>query len=443
MKNNQPTILIIIGISGDLSKRKLLPAIGQIAKAGMLPDKFKIIGVTRQTGVEIESLLEKTENKDYLIKNAEIFEMDLDNVGDYKKLGDRLEEVEKEFGISAQYLFYLSVPPKVSESIIGLIGESGFAQNNKTKLLLEKPFGVDLKSAEELISHIDQYFKEEQIYRIDHYLAKETAQNIIIFRDGNSLFKKTWNKDFIDKIEITVSEEIDIEGRAVFYEQTGALRDYQSHLLQLLALILMDLPDKDCLDCVPNARYQALKQIKIPSLKPLSFYAERGQYQGYCQEVNNPNSLTETFVSIDLESQDPKWQGVKMRIMTGKALKNKFSEIKILYKKEDNNESNELLLRLQPDEGISFSLWVKQPGYGHQTNRHALDFSFKDFYPVLPEAYEQVFFSAINGDHNLFSSNKEVIETWRILDPLQKAWANSSDDLIIYEKGSEIGEIIK
>jgi glucose-6-phosphate 1-dehydrogenase len=441
--NNKPTILIIIGVSGDLSKRKLLPAIGQIAMIGMTPEKFRIIGVTRQSGINLDNLLKYTTNKDYLISNTELFEMDLDSISDYQRLGNHLGKIEKEFGEPTQFLFYLSVPPNISKSIIELIGKCGLAERKNTKLLLEKPFGVDQTSALELVNHIDKYFKSEQVYRIDHYLAKETAQNIIVFRDGNSLFKKTWNKDFIEKIEVTVSEEIDIEGRANFYEQTGALRDLiQSHLLQLLALTLMDIPKDGHIDEVPRQRLEALRQISIPNNPSLATYVKRGQYKGYREEVNNDNSMTETFASIDLESSDPRWQGVKIKLTTGKALKDKFTEIKILYKKDHDHESNELLLKLQPDEGISFSVWAKKPGYEHQVSRHALNFTFKDHYTALPEAYEQVLYNAIIGDHSLFSSSEEVLETWRILNSLQKTWMTSTYDLIIYKKGSTIEEII-
>jgi len=443
MNNNKPTILIIVGISGDLSKRKLLPAIGQIASTGMAPEKFKIIGVTRRADLDLNDLLQSTINKEYLISNTELFEMDLENGDDYKRLAIHLGEIEKEFGSDAQYLFYLSVPPKVSKLIIELIGKSGLSERSDTKLLLEKPFGIDLNSATELVSHIDQYFKTEQVYRIDHYLAKETAQNIIVFREGNSLFKRTWNKDFIDRIEVCVSEEIGIEGRANFYEQTGALRDLiQSHLLQLLALTLMDIPEEEHLDEVPSLRHKALKQLSISSTGgSLLSHVKRGQYKGYREEVNNKDSMVETFASIDLESSDEKWKGVKINLTTGKALKDKTTFIKIYYKKDHNHESNELILRLQPDEGISFSVWAKRPGYERQVSRHSLNFSFKDHYTALPEAYEQVLFNAIIGDHSLFSSSEEVLETWRILDSLQKAWSTPSYDLILYKKGSSIEEI--
>ncbi len=443
MNNYKPTILIIIGISGDLSKRKLLPAIGQIAATGMIPDQFKIIGVTRQKGIRIDDLLEYTTNKGYIYQNTMMFNMDLTDPKDFERLQNYLEDIEKEFGNESQYIFYLSVPPTVSKSIVELIGLSGMAKKEGTKLLLEKPFGVDLKSAVDLVEHIDKYFSIEQVYRIDHYLAKETAQNIIVFRNGNSLFKKTWNKDFIEKIEVTVSEEIGIEGRANFYEQTGALRDLiQSHLLQLLALTLMELPKEGQFDQVPSLRYDALKALKIPIEKSLVAHAKRGQYNGYREEVGNNESMVETFASIDLESSDPRWEGVKIRLTTGKALKEKYTEIKIYYKKDNENESNELHLRLQPDEGISFSVWAKRPGYEHQVSRHALNFSFKDHFTSIPDAYEQVLFNAINGDHSLFSSSEEVTETWKVIDGLQKAWETSTYDIILYKKGSTIEEII-
>ncbi len=443
MSNKIPTILIIIGISGDLSKRKLLPAIGQIATTGMIPDQFKILGITRQKNVVLEDLLNQTTNKDYLRDNIELFQMDLENIDDYGKLKIHLEAIEKKFGTSSQFLFYLSVPPTVSKKIIELMGKSGLAEMVNSKLFLEKPFGVDLESATDLVNHIEKFFKTEQVYRIDHYLAKETAQNIIVFREGNSLFKKTWNKDFIERIEIIVSEDIGIEGRANFYEQTGALRDLiQSHLLQLLALTLMELPKEGHLDEVPQLRHSALASLQLSKIDGNKNFAKRGQYKSYRDEVSNQNSMMETFASINLKSNDPNWQGVKINLTTGKAMKDKFTEIKIFYKKDSERESNELVLRLQPNEGISFSVWAKRPGYEHQVSRHALNFSFKDHYPILPEAYEQVLFNAINGDHSLFSSSEEVLETWRILDPLQKIWSRPGYDLIIYKKGSTIEEVI-
>jgi len=272
-------------------------------------------------------------------------------------------------------------------------------------------------------------------------MAKETVQNIIVFRDGNSLFKKTWNKDFIEKIEIIVSEELGIEGRVNFYEQAGALRDMiQSHLLQLMALVLMELPQDDKLDEVPSLRLEALKHLSILDINK---DAVRGQYEGYTKEVGNSESKVETFVSINLRSDDEKWAGVPLTLTTGKALDTKFTEIRISYKKEKDHESNELFLQLQPKEEIQFNMWAKRPGYEHRVSPHNLSFKYKEYYGVLPEAYEQVLFNAINSDHSLFTTGGEVLEAWRVLDKLQKLWEKNKDGLIIYKKGSTIEEVLK
>lgn len=430
-KNNQPTIIVIVGISGDLSRRKLLPAISKIAAAGALPDKYRIVGVTRKI------------NKEITQDNLELFEMDLVETSGYLDLAKHLEKIETEFGQPAQRLFYLSVPPQISRPIIEQLGLSGLSSVADTKLLLEKPFGVDLASAQELTEEINLYFKPEQVYRIDHYLAKETAQNIVVFRQDNSLFKHTWNKDFIEKIEIVAQEAIGIEGRSVFYEQTGALRDLvQSHLLQLAALVLMDLPADRSLLEIPKKRLQALESLSVPLDEPLETNVIRGQYLSYQDEVGNNGSTVETFVSLKLESSDPKWQGVPIILTTGKALDSKFIGVKIAYKKDKSYEANQLVLRLQPNEGVDLCLWSKKPGYDYQVDKHPLKFNFGEHYESFPEAYEQVLFNAINSDHSLFASGEEVLESWRIIDVIQKNWAMNSDDLIKYRPGSTVSDVL-
>jgi glucose-6-phosphate 1-dehydrogenase len=443
MKHHIPTILIIIGISGDLSRRKLLPAISQIAAAGELPEQFRIVGITRQAGITAQQILEPVADSAYLREHLEVFAMDLLNPADYGRLDLRLVALEQELGGASQRLFYLSVPPQVSRPIIELLGATKLSGRPHTKLLLEKPFGVDLASAQELVEHISRYFQAEQVYRIDHYLAKDNAQNLIVFRQDNSLFKRTWNKDFIERIEIVASEQIGISGRAVFYEQTGALRDLiQSHLLQLCALTLMDITGVDNLEEVPRRRLAALRQLHLPANHPVRAAVKRGQYRSYQSEVNNPGSTVETFVSLNLESDDPAWAGVPITVTTGKALDQKFTGINIFYKKDLSHEANALILRLQPDSGIELCLWAKRPGYDHQVIRHPLRFSFQEHYSSLPEAYEQVLFNAINSDHSLFASSEEVLETWRILDEVQRAWEMSGEDLLIYEAGSSIPQIL-
>jgi glucose-6-phosphate 1-dehydrogenase len=444
MKNSQPTIIIIIGISGDLSRRKLLPALAQIAAAGELPEEYKIIGVTRKTDLVLADLLVNVKNPETISNKIELWDMNLAEQGDYEKFALHLQELEQKFSAPAQRLFYLSVPPQISRPIIELLGLSGLASVPSTKLLLEKPFGVDLASAQELVEHIDRYFQSEQVYRIDHYLAKETAQNIIVFRQDNSLFKRTWNNEFIEKIEIIASETISIEGRAVFYEQTGALRDLvQSHLLQLAALTLMDIPDSEQFSEIPARRLEALKNLHLAADVAVTDNVKRGQYDGYQTEINNIGSTVETFVSLNLESDDPKWRGVPIILSTGKSLDQKFTGIKISYRKDKSHESNQLILRLQPDEGVELCLFAKRPGYDHQVERHPLKFVFQEYYSDLPEAYEQVLFDAINSNHALFTTSDEVLASWQILDPIQKVWRMDSDDLIIYKSGSSLDDILK
>lgn len=434
----QPTILIIVGVSGDLSQRYLMPAIQTIAASGVLPEKFRIVGITRQPDLQIDSVLPDGDNA-YLLDHLELWQMNLAETGEYAALATHLEEIEQQFGESAQRLYYLSVPPQASQPVISHLGASGLTAVPNTKLLLEKPFGIDRGSAEELIEHLTQHTREEQIYRIDHYMAKEMTQNILSLRTNNPLFRCTWNKDFIEYIEILAPESIDIEGRAGFYEQTGALRDFvQSHLLQLAALTLMDITETET--PVPQRRARALAQLLPPDDVLASTI--RGQYLGYREHVGNPVSTVETFVSLSLHSQDMDWRGVPITLITGKALNERKTEIRIHYRRKVEHElGNTLTIRVQPDEGITLSLWVKQPGYTNEVREVPLDIEYGEHFDVLPNAYERVFVDAMRGDRSLFTTSDEVLETWRILDPVQHTWSMHTDDLRFYEPGSTPDDI--
>lgn len=437
MTANQPTIVIIIGVTGDLSRRYLLLSLTSIARAGALPEKFRVLGVTRQNMSAQEVLEGVKDPTTFLEDTLDICQVDLTKLEDYEKLKNRLSEIDKEFGGSAQRLYYLSIPPQASQPVVRLLGESGLSKVKGTKLLLEKPFGVDLESAEELLAYTQQYFDEKQIYRIDHYLAKEMAQNLLVFRDANPLLKHTWNKEFIERIDIVAHEALDIEGRAGFYEQTGALRDVmQSHVLQLAALTLMEpstVGDPD----VPAKRLAALQQLHIPADLPIPESVVRGQYEGYRQEVENSDSTVETYVRLDLVSSDPRWEGVPIRLATGKALSARKTAITVTYRSDSGLEPNQLVLQVQPDAGIEFRLWAKAPGYEHKFVQHPLKFSYDDHYEGLPDAYEQVLLDAINSNHKLFTSSDEVRESWRILAPAQQYWDMHDADLRFYAKGSD------
>lgn len=426
-----PTILIIIGVSGDLAGRKLIPALSKIKKAGVLPKHFRIIGVSRRD-LDISALL--ADHGD-LKESFETLKMDLAIDGDYGKLQVRVAAIEKGWNQETQKLFYLSIPPHAVLPVVEKLGQAGLGKGGK--LLLEKPFGTDLASAEELIGGIERYFPEKDVYRIDHYLAKEMTQNLVIFRKENSLFRRTWNRNFIERIQIIAYEKIGIEGRAVFYEQTGALRDFvQSHLLQLTALMLMQLPTGDDWSLIPAARAKTLSRLSV-KMNPKGFAAKRGQYIGYRDEVKNPKSMVETFAALALVSADPEWLDVPIELVTGKALDRKATEAHVYYRQNDTREANELILRVGEDEGVTVRLWAKRPGFDHATEAHSLDFSYKDSAAELPEAYERVFVDAMRSDHSLFASGDEVLEAWQILEPLRAHWeASDGKDMVFYERGA-------
>lgn len=429
----QPTTLVIVGITGNLARKKLLPAIERLAASGELPDQFKLVGTSRRE-VSVSDLLSDLpgdpSDHDFVRDHLEMVQLDPQQPEAYEALKEKLSSIESSFGGSMQRLFHLSVPPQFSQTIIEHLGEVGFAESPTTKLLLEKPFGSDVKSAHELVEHIRQYFKEEQVYRIDHYLAKEMAQNLLTFRRENALFRRTWHKDFIERIEIVAAEEIGIEGRVAFYEKAGALGDFvQSHLLQLTAITLMELPLSARWSDIPSLRLAALK-----SLHTLPESVRRAQYKGYATEVDKPDTKTETFVALTLTSDDPTWDNVPITLTTGKALDRKYTEIRVIYRKDGDREANELVLRIQPQEGIGMTLWSKHPGFDRQLERVQLAFHYRE-QADAPQPYEQVFLSAIRGDHTLFPSHEEVLASWQILEPVQALWDKSSDDLVSYEQG--------
>ena len=361
-----------------------------------------------------------------------IFSMDLARADDYRELKEYVQLQNDE-----QLIVYLSVPPSAATQIVDFMGEAGINTPN-VKLLFEKPFGVDLVSAQEVIARTARYYQEEQIYRIDHYLAKEMAQNIVAFRGGNALFSHIWNNNFIEAIEVIAAEKIGIEGRAQFYEQTGALRDVlQGHLMQLLALTLMDIPHDFDWGTLPALRLYALQQLKL--VDPAN--VTRAQYYGYQDEVSNRGSLTETFVSLELASNQPRWQGVPITLSTGKALNEKTTEVRIHFRKFHEAQSNCLILRIQPNEGIEIDLFTKKPGYDRRFELQKLQFTYPEN-TRLPDAYEQVIVDAIRSHKSLFTGSDEVLRSWQILQPVQTAWMMDNAPLRSYAQGSTIDDVI-
>ncbi len=426
----QPTTLVIFGVSGDLSKRYLLPALTEICQNSDLRAHLQIIGVSRHK-LDTKDVLEpKTQS---LASQFQTYQMDYDSATDYKTLKDRLD-----LNDTQQVIFYFAVPPQAVLSIVKQLGANQLNQI-KYRLLMEKPFGTDLPSAKKLIAEISQHFKEEQVYRIDHYLAKEAAQNISVFLGSNALFRGVWNKQFIEKIEIVAQESIGIENRAELWEKTGTLRDFvQSHLMQLAALVLMEpCPDVFDFSMVQPRRLAALKALELISIKDVV----KGQYEGYRHEVNNPKSQTETFVSLELKSNDPIWHGVPIRLTTGKKLNQKLTEIRVYFEKTQSAQTNLLKMRIQPKEAIELELWIKKPGYDQKLEKLPLDFSYEQYFDKLPDAYEQVIVDAIRSRTSLFASSGEVIAAWEVLQPLIDNW--NSHKLTQYEPGSLVEDILE
>lgn len=424
------TKLLIFGITGDLSRRKLLPALGHIYATGRFDD-LEIIGISRRA-VDVKRLLLDTLGDDKLADKIEIITMDLAKSSDYQRLKQQIKLASDE-----QLLINLAVPPLPAQQIVDFLGEAGLNSDN-VKLLFEKPFGFDFASASDVIQRAARYFREEQIYRIDHYLAKEMTQNLVVIRGANAIFENIWNNNFIESIDIFAYETIDIEGRVQFYEQTGALRDVlQGHLMQLLALVLMDTPKGFDWKKLPQMRLDALNHLRPADPSR----AVRAQYRGYEQEVSNPNSQTETFVSLELESDAPEWRGVPIRLVTGKALDRKLTEISISLKATDQARGNSIRLQLQPNEGISMDLYVKIPGYSNQVERRTFDLSFA-YGERLADAYQQVFVDAIEGRKNLFATSDEILRSWEILEPVQQAWSLHHHTILHYDKGATTETVI-
>lgn len=444
--NDTKTILVIFGITGDLAKRKLLPALRNIIREDALPHT-KIVGISRRS-LSVEELLDTTigsapsEARAELARALSIFTMDLANSRDYSRLKKQISLLAEKMGGDTQVIFYLSVPPQATLPIVENLGQAGL-NSSSTKLLLEKPFGVDLVSAQEFIAGIAQYYEENQIYRIDHYLAKEMAQNIIVFRSQNAIFRNLWHKEFIEKIDIISSEDIGIEGRSIFYEQTGALRDVlQNHLMQLMALVLMDLQPTGSHDDIPQRRHRAL--AAIAPINPDTFPANvrRGQYIGYSEEVENPGSQTETFVALTVYSDQERWKGVPIRLITGKRLASRTTEIRVHFKQSRATESNLLVLHIQPKEGVEIDLFAKKPGFEKRLERVSLAFQYDHSVQSPMEAYERVLVDAIYSDKSLFTSADEVLAAWKILQPVQNHWAFHTDDMKLYPNGSDIEDIL-
>jgi glucose-6-phosphate 1-dehydrogenase len=369
--------------------------------------------------------------------------MDSTNQSDYDKLREELVQIDHEFGVAHQRLFYLAIPPKIFKSVIECLGIAGLNQEDNgaaSRIFIEKPFGSNLESAKDLVAHIGLHFEERQIYRIDHYLAKETAQNILAFRFNNPLVQDIWGRQFIDHIQITAAEMIGIEGRSAFYEGMGALRDImQSHILQLTALMMMEEPREFTSTEIHAEKLALLQSVQPIKQNHVDEYAVRGQYATYAEEVANPDTHIETFVALRLEASNSRWGGVPILLRTGKALSSKVTEINVVFKERTRRHvpANILTVRIQPNEGISLQMTAKKPGFSDELQPVNMDFCYQSsFDGNNPDAYERVLVDAIAGDQTLFATSDEVLRSWEILEPVIDTWESSGTKPALYEHGT-------
>ncbi len=413
-----------------------------------------VVGITRQN-INADQLLNKlAKDNPALDQKAVVMlrdkfvvqSMDVTSGNDYDRLLETMNKIEDAYGSCMNRLYYLSIPPQVFGPIVRFLGEHGLNKScphgqAQTRLLIEKPFGFDLKSARELIKDTGKYFSEDQIFRIDHYLAKETVQNILNFRFSNAIFESIWDAKHIKRIEISAIEKIGIENRAIFYEQVGALRDFiQSHLLQLLSVVAMEKPLSMTSEAIHRSRLKLLKQVKAPTPNKIHEVAFRAQYATYRREVENPKSTSETFAAINLRINSYRWRKVPIVIKTGKALDQKNTEVRIIFRQEAKRKvsHNSLTFRIQPNEGIALELYAKKPGLDNLVEPVNMDFSYAKYFDTRsqPDAYERVLVDVMRGDHTLFATSQEVLQTWRIVQPIIENWGRRTVNLPLYENGS-------
>jgi glucose-6-phosphate 1-dehydrogenase len=471
-----PTIAVIFGATGDLTHRKIIPAFYHLAKNKLLPEDFAIVGFARRPKSDDdfrkdldEALHEFSHTKPVdeeiwknLAAHIHYFQGELDDPEAYKRLAERLKTLPESAKIGENYLFYLATAPNYFGPAAQFLAAAGLASRpdgTRHRLIVEKPFGEDLKSAESLNHDLQAAFSETDIFRIDHYLGKETVQNLMYFRFANSIYEPLWNRLYIDHVQITVAERVGVEGRGGYYDHAGASRDMlQNHLFQLLTLTAMEPPASLDGQSIRDEKVKVLRSIPTPSVEFLQKNVVRAQYGGgfiggkgisaYRQEDRVAHdSMTETFVAARFEIDNWRWHGVPFYLRTGKALAAQFTEINIIFKRPpgvlfaaspgDRLRRNSLRIRIQPNEGLGINFNAKIPGQA-EAELVEMDFLYRSgFDQYLPEAYERLLVDALIGESTLFTRSDEVEQAWRLVDSLQNVWKQQKvRDLPLYACGS-------
>jgi glucose-6-phosphate 1-dehydrogenase len=466
-----PCALVVFGVTGDLARKKLIPAVYDLANRGLLPAGFVLLGFARRDWGHGEfaevarAAAEQHARTEFreevwrrVAESLRFLPGAFDDDGAFDQLERTLVDLEASHGIAGNAAFYLSVPPSAFPVVLKQLARTGMADSSRgggwRRVVVEKPFGHDLASARELNALVDSVFGPADVFRIDHYLGKETVQNLLALRFANTLFEPVWNSHFVDSVQITMAEDVGIEGRAGFYDSAGAARDVlQNHLLQLLSLTAMEEPVAFDAEAIRVEKHKVLGAISLPA--DLASYAVRGQYSGgwlggqrvvgYLDEKGVPaNSLTETFAAVRLGVETRRWAGVPFYLRTGKRLPKRVTEIAVLFKRAphlpfvdtDTEElgHNQLVVRVQPDEGVTLRFGSKVPGSAMEVRDVSMDFLYgAAFTESSPEAYERLILDVLIGDKTLFPDHHEVEAAWRVIDTLEAFWAGSAP--AIYRAG--------
>lgn len=470
-----PTTMVIFGATGDLSRTKIFPALRHLAKKAYLPNSFRIVAYARKNFTD-KSYREQV--REQLVSGGhggddEMFEKIIDSIsfvqgefdilGDYKNLAEVLERIDHdEFGVCSNKMFYLAVPPNHYMTILDNISKSGLAipcieksesgeMGGWSRILVEKPFGRDVDTAITLDKHLGQLFGEDQIFRIDHYLAKETLQNILSFRFSNAMFEPLWNREHVEKIELEMTETKVVGSRGKFYDDIGALRDVgQNHMLQMLALICMERPISFDSQGIRNARAEVLENVQtiVRNEKPVF---QAGQYEGYLSEEGVlEESQTETAFILGLELCSGAMKGVPIVLTSGKGLSKAGVSITVTFKPSQDcvcglgggcSHRNKLVFKIQPDESIRLYFWTKKPGFGFEVEESRLDFRYGESSDNsrIPDAYERVLYDCISGDQTLFASTRELEASWRLIGKVLESKRQSKN--VSYKVGADINTI--
>lgn len=458
MKQSEPHILVIFGASGDLTKRKLIPALYELHTQQLLPENFGVLGVSR---TQLSDMDFRKKMKEFLPDQPQ-YQNDIDaftehlfyqpistaDSSDYPILKKRLNSMGDELSIPENYIYYLSTPPNLYEIIPKSLAEVGLNDSSKgfKRLIIEKPFGTDLKSAKALNINLLNYFAEEQLYRIDHYLGKETVQNMLVTRFSNGIFEPVWNRNFIHHIEISAAETLGVEDRGGYYDHSGALRDMvQNHLMQLVGLVAMEPPVVIEANAIRNETLKVFQSLRPITEEQVASHVIRGQYtnsqigKSYREEPEvDPASKTETFLAMKFFIDNFRWAGVPFYIRTGKKLPARVTEVVIHFKNTphhlfgytSNTEpvNNQLVLRIQPDEGILLKIGMKVPGAGFRVQTINMDFHYNELSDVyLPSAYGRLLLDCMQGDATLYARGDAVEKAWEFVQPILNAWQNNPE----------------